>query len=612
MGCVQSNRRRETVLTAPVISEDISKNLAALDGSKQVLLKSWKLILAGQSQGFAEHKAAAKRGIPVSVAVFFFDLFYNKLYQLSPSTKKLFQYGGFQRQSRALMRMISSGLEVEQTAKESKTANIKTLQKIAKVHAVQMGIGVSHYEPSKEALLHALQVASGTDWNEELAGAWRSVMDYCLSVMVPVAKKYTKPTVVIVGGGFGGTAAAKALDETGDFNVVIIDRKKYFLHNIGSMRALVEPDFEREVLVPYEGLLKNGFVIKGEVTEIVPPNEKKAENEDSKTAASKSDSHGVVKMFGRKTPLAYDYLIIATGSSYAFPAKVAATSVTEAMDVYRTAQDRVKSMKTIAIAGGGAVGIELAGELKTEYPDKEIIVIHPHDKPLAARFHDETRELTAVELKKLGVTMIYNERVHVSGELKAQSGNSMQLMLDVPSGKITTESGKEIACDTLCFCTGPKINNKSFLGTFSDNLDAAGRLTVNKKCQVDGYRSVFSVGDCAALHTPNALRAIQNANTTAANIITLEAARKAYIAELEATGQVFANVSGAALEEALRAVELEDARETAKRFVMAIGRNSGVYYLEEGGLQSVKTAVQVKSGICIHIYVCVCVYGTGE
>ena len=67
-----------------------------------------------------------------------------------------------------------------------------------------------------------------------------------------------KPVVLIVGGGYGGVQCAKTLDKTGQFFVVLIDRKSYFLHNVAALRAAVEQDYARRILVPYDRLLKNG------------------------------------------------------------------------------------------------------------------------------------------------------------------------------------------------------------------------------------------------------------------------------------------------------------------------------------------------------------------
>ncbi len=67
-----------------------------------------------------------------------------------------------------------------------------------------------------------------------------------------------KPVVLIIGGGYGGIRCAKLLDKTGQFFVVLIDRKSYFFHNIAALRASVEEDFARKILVPYDRLLTNG------------------------------------------------------------------------------------------------------------------------------------------------------------------------------------------------------------------------------------------------------------------------------------------------------------------------------------------------------------------
>ena len=68
-----------------------------------------------------------------------------------------------------------------------------------------------------------------------------------------------KPVVLIVGGGYGGVQCAKLLDKTGQFFIVLIDRKSYFLHNIAALRASVQRDFARKIVVPYDRLLKNGL-----------------------------------------------------------------------------------------------------------------------------------------------------------------------------------------------------------------------------------------------------------------------------------------------------------------------------------------------------------------
>jgi NADH dehydrogenase FAD-containing subunit len=68
-----------------------------------------------------------------------------------------------------------------------------------------------------------------------------------------------KPVVLIIGGGYGGIQCAKTLDKTGQFFVVLIDRKSYFLHNVAALRATVEHNFARKILAPYDRLLTRGL-----------------------------------------------------------------------------------------------------------------------------------------------------------------------------------------------------------------------------------------------------------------------------------------------------------------------------------------------------------------
>ena len=77
-----------------------------------------------------------------------------------------------------------------------------------------------------------------------------------------------KPTVVVVGGGYGGTAVAKALDETTD--VVLVEPKDAFMHNVAALRALVDPSWLPKIFFPYAGLLTNGRVVRDRAASVDP------------------------------------------------------------------------------------------------------------------------------------------------------------------------------------------------------------------------------------------------------------------------------------------------------------------------------------------------------
>src|SRR5438445_6463987 len=106
-----------------------------------------------------------------------------------------------------------------------------------------------------------------------------------------------RPTVVVIGGGYGGVNVAKALD--GDVDVVLIEPKDAFVHNIGALRALVEPTFLPTIFLPYDRLLSHGRVVRDRAVEV--------------------SAHRVVLASGKA--IAADYVVLATGSTYPFPTK---------------------------------------------------------------------------------------------------------------------------------------------------------------------------------------------------------------------------------------------------------------------------------------------------
>ena len=106
-----------------------------------------------------------------------------------------------------------------------------------------------------------------------------------------------RPTVVVLGGGYAGIQVARPLDDVAD--VVLVEPKDDFVHNVAALRALVDPSWLERIYLPYAGLLSHGRVIRDR--------------------AIKADADRVVLASGAE--LFPDYLVLATGSGYPFPAK---------------------------------------------------------------------------------------------------------------------------------------------------------------------------------------------------------------------------------------------------------------------------------------------------
>lgn len=106
-----------------------------------------------------------------------------------------------------------------------------------------------------------------------------------------------RPSVVVIGGGYAGVNVAKALDDIAD--VTLVEPKDAFVHNVASLRALVDTSWLPRTYFPYGSLLSRGRVVRDR--------------------AVKAEAGHVT--LGSGDELRADYLVIASGSQYPFPAK---------------------------------------------------------------------------------------------------------------------------------------------------------------------------------------------------------------------------------------------------------------------------------------------------
>src|SRR3989344_147230 len=107
-----------------------------------------------------------------------------------------------------------------------------------------------------------------------------------------------KKKVVIIGGGFAGSTAARKLEN--DFKVTLIDLKDYFEFTPSVLRTLVEPQHVEKIQVRHVQYLEKTQIIQEHVKDI-----------------STTEVHTASQVYP------YDYLIIASGSRYESPIKEA-------------------------------------------------------------------------------------------------------------------------------------------------------------------------------------------------------------------------------------------------------------------------------------------------
>jgi NADH dehydrogenase FAD-containing subunit len=297
-----------------------------------------------------------------------------------------------------------------------------------------------------------------------------------------------RPTVVVIGGGYGGVNVARALDP--EVEVVLIEPKDTFVHNIGALRALVEPTFLPEIFLPYDRLLTGGRVVRDRAVEVT--------------------AHRVVLASGEA--IAADYVVLATGSTYPFPAKSGAHKVEDAIDNYRAAYEELTHAKRVLLVGAGPVGIELAGEIISKWPEKHVTLLDLADDVLGERFRSDLRAELRKQLVDAGVELVLGEGLRQLPPTVAS---------EFATFTVTTTSGREISADIWfqCFGVSPVSDY------LSDDLAAARRadgfVTVGPALQVSGHDNVFAIGDVSTADVKMAGMAGRQAALVAENIIKM-------------------------------------------------------------------------------------------
>lgn len=157
--------------------------------------------------------------------------------------------------------------------------------------------------------------------------------------------------VVVVGGGYGGCAVARQLDA--DLDVVLVEPRDGFVHTVGALRAAVDPAWEDRVFRPYDELMERGRVVHDWVRTVSP---------------------GVV-LLSTTERLEADFVVLATGTSYAFPAKTGDLTRDGAVAALSRMRDDLARCDSVLVEGGGPVGLELAGELAHAFDDLQVVVV---------------------------------------------------------------------------------------------------------------------------------------------------------------------------------------------------------------------------------------------
>jgi apoptosis-inducing factor 2 len=137
----------------------------------------------------------------------------------------------------------------------------------------------------------------------------------------------------------------------------------------------------------------------------------------------------VVLKSGEKIPFAY--LAIATGSWQPSPSKLKSIERDDACAELQQLQQSVEAAETIAVVGGGAVGVELAGDIASYYQKKDVTLIHSRDQ-LLPRFGRKLHDHVMDVFSQLGIRVILGQRPRLLHSLSDKKSGS----LTFPDGRV--------------------------------------------------------------------------------------------------------------------------------------------------------------------------------
>lgn len=312
-----------------------------------------------------------------------------------------------------------------------------------------------------------------------------------MTTRVQGSDQVTKPQVLIIGGGFGGLWATRAL-ASAPVDITLIDRTNHHLFQPLLYQVATAGLSAPDIAAPLRHILRsqrNVTVLMGEVTAI--------------------DVGQQLVMIGQE-PLRYDYLIVAAGATHAYfgndawqPHAPGLKTLEDAFGIrarmlaaFEAAERTVDPVARarhlrFAVIGGGPTGVELAGTLaeiarhtlprefrRADPRRAEIHLIEAGPRVLAS-MPEALSESARQQLTRLGV------QVHTGSPVSAIDAEGLTL------GEARIEAG------TVLWAAGVAA---SPLGAFLPaERDRAGRVKVDADLSVPGHANVFVIGDLASV-----------------------------------------------------------------------------------------------------------------
>lgn len=305
----------------------------------------------------------------------------------------------------------------------------------------------------------------------------------------------SKKRIAIIGAGFAGLAAARALHKA-DAEVILIDRRNHHLFQPLLYQVATAALSPAQIAQPIRAIVrkqKNCTVVLGEVTGI--------------DAANK-------RILGEKGELEYDYLIVASGATHTYfghdewaaaapglksieDATAIRQRILSAFEQAEISQDPAEqqALLTFVIVGAGPTGVEMAGAIaelarhtltddfrRIDTAKARIILAEAGNSILQA-FPQKLSQAAAQDLKDLKVELRIGQAVSECTQEGVRLGEEW------------------IAARTIIWAAGVKASPAA--QWLDAAHDRAGRVKVQPDLTLPGHAEIYVLGDTAAANNPD-------------------------------------------------------------------------------------------------------------
>ena len=299
-----------------------------------------------------------------------------------------------------------------------------------------------------------------------------------------------EPSVVIIGGGFGGLAAAKVLRHE-PVRVTLLDRHNYHLFQPLLYQVATATLSPGDIASPIRWIFRNAANVRVLLAE--------AEAIDTRARQVRLNDGAAI---------AYDFLIVATGSSHSYFGRddwarsaPGLKTLEDAIDIRRRIllaferaereadPSRREELLTFVLIGGGPTGVELAGtlaeiarqtlrhEFRSIDTGQARIILVEAGETILPTFPPKLRNAARASLIRLGIEVL--ERTRVTGV------DDRGVMLGphrLPAGTVLWAAG---------------VTASPLVQSLDVPMDRAGRAVVEPDLSIPGHPEVFVVGDAA-------------------------------------------------------------------------------------------------------------------